>query len=116
MISPVPSATQLEGEGSARATAPGSRRHADASAVITEVYTRFATTRKQDRVTAWLNLQHDLATNAGVLIPTATSLKDMNASLADIEAMLKGQQGDAGKSPAEYLAEWLGGTTEGKPQ
>lgn len=63
-------------------------------------------------MTAWMTLQNDLAMHAGQLIPVATSLKDMNASLADIEAMLKGQQGDAGESPQEYLEGWLSPKTE----
>jgi hypothetical protein len=52
-------------------------------------------------------LQTALAENAGTLCPIAVSLKDLIAAEANIEDMLKGQQGEAGKSPAEYLEEWL---------
>lgn len=54
-------------------------------------------------------LQQALAENAGVLCPSVVSLKDLIAATANVEDLLKGQQGDAGKSPAEYLEEWLSG-------
>lgn len=76
-------------------------------AVIGEIYSEFAERRQNDKISAWMWLQQALAKKAGVLSPIAVSLKDLNATLEDIEIMLKGHQGDAGKSPAEYLEEWL---------
>lgn len=61
---------------------------------------------------AWMWLQQALAENAAILCPIAVSLKDLISAEANIEEMLKGQQGEAGKSPQEYLEEWLSG--EGK--
>lgn len=61
-------------------------------------------------------LQAALADNAGVLCPTAVSLKDLIAAEANIEDMLKGQSGDAGVSPAEYLEKWLSGGDKGATQ
>jgi hypothetical protein len=81
---------------------------------LSAIFTEFAVKRKQDKVSAWMWLQQSLAENAGTLCPAAVSLKDLIAAEANIEEMLKGQQGDAGKSPAEYLEEWL--SPETKPQ
>lgn len=78
-------------------------------AALTAIFTEFADRRKKEKVGAWMWLQTALAENAGILCPIAVSLKDLIAAEANIEDMLKGQQGDAGKSPAEYLEEWLGG-------
>jgi hypothetical protein len=77
--------------------------------VLSAIFSEFASKRKKEKVAAWMFLQQALADNAGVLCPIAVSLKDLIAAEANIEDMLKGQQGDAGKSPAEYLEEWLGG-------
>jgi len=80
--------------------------------VLTNIFTEFAARRKQEKVAAWMGLQTALAENAGVLCPAAVSLKDLIAATANVEDMLKGQQGDAGKSPQEYLEKWL---TDTKP-
>lgn len=85
-----------------------------AADALSAIFARFAQRRKTDKITAWMELQNDLASNAGLLCPTAVSLKDLIAATANIEDMLKGQQGDAGKSPAEYLEEWLGGKPDPK--
>jgi hypothetical protein len=77
---------------------------------IAAIYAEFSKNRhgnKGEKVASWMKLQADLAQNAGVLVPSHTSLKDLNATLMDIESMMKGQQGDAGVSPAEYLESWL---------
>jgi hypothetical protein len=75
--------------------------------VLSGIFAQFAERRKQEKVGAWMWLQQALAENAGTLCPIAVSLKDLIAAEANIEEMLKGQQGDAGQSPAEYLEEWL---------
>jgi len=75
--------------------------------VLSNIFAQFAERRKQEKVGAWMWLQQALAENAGTLCPIAVSLKDLIAAEANIEEMLKGQQGDAGQSPAEYLEEWL---------
>jgi len=77
--------------------------------VLTGIFTEFSQRRKKEKVAAWMFLQTALAENAGTLCPSAVSLKDLIAAEANIEDMLKGQQGEAGKSPAEYLEEWLSG-------
>jgi hypothetical protein len=77
------------------------------SEVLTSIFKEFSEKRRSDKVGAWMFLQTALAENAGALCPIAVSLKDLIAAEANIEDMLKGQQGDAGKSPAEYLEEWL---------
>jgi hypothetical protein len=81
---------------------------------LSAIFHEFSERRKKEKVAAWMFLQTALAENAGVLCPNAVSLKDLIAAEANIEEMLKGQQGDAGKSPAEYLEEWLSGN-DGKP-
>jgi hypothetical protein len=75
--------------------------------VLNQIFTEFSKKRRADKVGAWMFLQTALAENAGTLCPIAVSLKDLIAAEANIEDMLKGQQGEAGKSPAEYLEEWL---------
>ncbi|MBO0887658.1 hypothetical protein J2P12_01005 [Candidatus Bathyarchaeota archaeon] len=75
--------------------------------VLGQIFTEFSRKRKQEKVAAWMWLQQALAENAGTLCPTAVSLKDLIAAEANIEEMLKGQQGDAGESPSEYLENWL---------
>ena len=75
--------------------------------VLTGIFTEFSERRKQDKVSAWMFLQTALAENAGILCPHAVSLKDLIAAEANIEEMLKGQQGDAGESPTEYLEKFL---------
>lgn len=77
--------------------------------VLTGIFTEFSQRRKQDKVGAWMFLQTALAENAGTLCPIAVSLKDLIAAEANIEDMLKGDQGDAGVSPVEYLESWLSG-------
>lgn len=57
-----------------------------------------------------MGLQQSLAENAEILCPIAVSSKDFVDIQSKIEEMLKGQSGDAGKSPAEYLEEWLNGS------
>jgi hypothetical protein len=76
---------------------------------LSQIFTEFASKRKKEKVAAWMWLQQALAENAGILCPIAVSLKDLISAEANIEEMLKGQQGDAGQSPAEYLEEWLSG-------
>lgn len=73
------------------------------------IFSEFASRRKREKVAAWMWLQQSLAENAGTLCPTAVSLKDLIAAEANIEDMLKGQQGDAGESPTEYLEKFLSG-------
>lgn len=75
--------------------------------VIGKIYSEFAERRTREKVGAWMWLQQELSKHAGDLCPISISLKDMTATLADIEVMLKGQQGDSGQSPAEYLEGWL---------
>ncbi len=82
--------------------------------VLTEIFREFSHKRKKEKVAAWMALQTALAENAGILCPSVVSLKDLIAATANVEDLLKGQQGDAGKSPAEYLEEWL--SPEAKPQ
>jgi hypothetical protein len=77
--------------------------------VLTEIFHEFSHKRKKEKVAAWMGLQTALAENAGILCPSVVSLKDLIAATANVEDLLKGQQGDAGKSPAEYLEEWLSG-------
>ncbi len=77
---------------------------------LSSIFTEFAKKRKQEKVSAWMWLQQALAENAGVLCPTAVSLKDLIAAEANIEEMLKGASGEAGISPAEYLENWLSGS------
>jgi hypothetical protein len=77
---------------------------------LSQIFTEFAAKRKKEKVAAWMWLQQALAENAGILCPIAVSLKDLISAEANIEEMLKGQQGDAGQSPAEYLEEWLSGS------
>jgi hypothetical protein len=89
------------GDVTARATTP--------AIILGSIFTEFSLRRKKEKVAAWMWLQQALAENAGILCPSAVSLKDLIAAEANIEDMLKGQQGDAGKSPAEYLEEWLSG-------
>ncbi len=83
-------------------------------AVLTKIFTEFSQRRKKEKVAGWMFLQTALAENAGILCPAAVSLKDLIAAEANIEDMLKGQQGDAGQSPAEYLESWLSGKTDVK--
>jgi hypothetical protein len=97
----------VETSGSCSGSQHARARKLDVSAIITEIYTTFANNRQKERVSAWMKLQQDLARNAGDLCPLATSMKDLNSTLADIENMMKGQQGDAGQSPSEYLEDWL---------
>jgi hypothetical protein len=75
--------------------------------VLGAIFQEFAVKRRQEKVGAWMWLQQALAENASMLCPVAVSLKDLIAAEANIEDMLKGQQGDAGESPAEYLEKWL---------
>jgi hypothetical protein len=82
--------------------------------VLAEIFKEFSHKRKQEKVSAWMYLQTALAENAGIICPAIVSLKDLIAATANVEELLKGQQGDAGKSPAEYLEEWL--SPETKPQ
>jgi hypothetical protein len=78
------------------------------------IFTEFASRRKKEKVAAWMFLQQALAENASIICPAAVSLKDLIAAEANIEEMLKGAQGDAGTSPAEYLENWLSGKVESK--
>lgn len=89
---------------------PLSAHNASPHEVLTRIFTEFSAKRKQEKVAAWMGLQTALAENAGILCPSVVSLKDLIAATANVEDLLKGQQGDAGKSPAEYLEEWLSGT------
>jgi hypothetical protein len=85
--------------------------------VLTKIFTEFSHKRKKEKVAAWMQLQTALAENAGILCPTAVSLKDLIAAEANIEEMLKGASGEGGVSPAEYLESWLSGKDVGvKPQ
>lgn len=93
------------GSGGGRGNASSSR--ITAQDVLSQIFNEFSRKRKQEKVAAWMWLQQALAENAGVLCPIAVSLKDLIAAEANIEEMLKGQQGEAGQSPAEYLEEWL---------
>jgi hypothetical protein len=78
--------------------------------VLSQIFAEFSSKRKNDKVGAWMGLQTALAENAGILCPSVVSLKDLIAATANVEDLLKGQQGDAGKSPSEYLEEWLNGS------
>ncbi len=108
--SPLGELEELAGAGSGSGSRDATSRRAhplDPRQVLTGIFTEFSARRKQEKVGAWMYLQTALAENAGILCPTAVSLKDLIAAEANIEDMLKGQQGDAGKSPQEYLEEWL---------
>ena len=96
----------------ARLRSGSSRRNASpgitsAQDVLASIFSEFALKRKKEKVAAWMWLQQSLAEHAGELCPIAVYLKDLIAAEANIEEMLKGQQGDAGQSPAEYLEGWL---------
>jgi len=78
-----------------------------ASDTLSSIFAEFARRRKDDKVSAWMGLQSALAEHAGVLCPSVVSLKDLIAATANVEDMLKGQSGDKGISPSEYLAGWL---------
>lgn len=75
--------------------------------VLSKIFTEYALKRRDDRVSAWMGLQTALAENASVLCPSIVSLKDMIATMANVEDLLKGQSGDKGISQSEYLAGWL---------
>lgn len=85
-----------------------------AQSVLTDIFTEFSRRRKKEKVAAWMFLQAALAENAGILCPAAVSLKDLIAAEANVEDLLKGQSGDAGQSPAEYLEAWLSGKPNAK--
>src|SRR5882762_3010586 len=91
------------GRGSGSRDATTGRATVSPQQVLTGIFTEFSSRRKQEKVAAWMYLQTALAENAGILCPHAVSLKDLIAAEANIEDMLKGQQGDAGKSPSEHL-------------
>ena len=84
--------------------------------VLTKIFTEFSAKRKKEKVAAWIYLQQALAENAGTLCPSTVSLKDLISAEANIEEMLKGQSGEAGTSPAEYLERWLGGSDTPKSE
>jgi len=75
--------------------------------VLSSIFAEFARRRKDEKVSAWMFLQQALAENAGVLCPSVVSLKDLIAATANVEDLLKGQSGDKGISPSEYLLGWL---------
>ena len=102
----------VAGAGSGSGSRDASPGRVNAQSVLTSIFVEFSSRRKQEKVAAWMYLQQALAENAGVLCPIAVSLKDLIAAEANIEDMLKGQQGDAGKSPQEYLEGWLSGDSE----
>lgn len=77
------------------------------SEVLTTIFSEFARRRKDEKVSAWMYLQTALAENAGTICPAVVSLKDLIAATANVEDLLKGQSGDKGQSPAEYLHDWL---------
>jgi hypothetical protein len=106
---------EVEGAGSGSGSGNAfSGRGVNTQSVIGEIYAEFADRRQKDKVSAWMWLQQALARKAGVLSPIAVSLKDLTATLEDIEIMLKGQQGESGETPTEYLEKFL--TTPGTTQ
>jgi hypothetical protein len=78
-----------------------------ASDTLSSIFAEFARRRKDEKVSAWMFLQTALAENAGILCPSVVSLKDLIAATANVEDLLKGQSGEKGISPSEYLAGWL---------
>lgn len=47
--------------------------------------------------------------NLSILVPYVVSLKDLLATVTNIEEMLEGKTGDGGTTPTEVVRNWLNG-------
>jgi hypothetical protein len=86
-----------------------------AAVTLGSIFTEFGRRREQEKTSAWRWLQKSLAENAALLCPTAVSLKDFIAAIANIEDFLKGTSTSAAKSPNEELLDWLNGNDSAGP-
>src|ERR1700758_3876628 len=69
---------EMAGGGSSSSLLDASTRRTPAM-ILSQIFSEFAAKRQQEKVSAWMFLQQALASNAGILCPSAVSLKDLIA-------------------------------------
>jgi hypothetical protein len=84
----------------------------DARAIYESIWARFAADRKENRATAYVNLQRAFCEHAADLVPAYLTAKEHMGMVADIEQYTKtDKQSDSG-NPLSMMADWLNGSTE----
>lgn len=73
-----------------------------------EIGARFNENRRKSKATAYERYQHDLMENMDTLVLGGViELKEITATITNLEQYMRDNTGDQGKSQAQLLAEWL---------
>jgi hypothetical protein len=79
-----------------------------AQSVFAAIGERFNQNRKKSKASAYEQYQRDLMENMDTLVlGDVISLKDITATITDLESFMRDNTSDQGKSQAQLLAEWL---------
>jgi len=87
---------------------PNSNALEEAKRVFADIGERFNQNRKKSKASAYEQYQRDLMDNMDILVlGEVISLKDITATITDLEGFMRDNTSDQGKSQAQLLAEWL---------
>lgn len=81
--------------------------YANARDAMNTLGSKFTKGRKTDRIAAWKELQYDLMSNMGTLVPYAVAFEKVISLSMDIEDYLKGAETGSGKNPIDEIRNFL---------
>lgn len=89
-------------------------RREEAAISLQDIFQKFSKTRATRKDKAYRELQQDLSDNASVLILSGQiTMKEIVATITDLEEYLKGEDLPDGDDPTTYLSKWLQGDIPG---
>jgi hypothetical protein len=84
----------------------------NARSIYEVIWAKFAEDRRENRATAYTNLQRAFCEHAADLVPAYLTAKEHMSMIAEIEEWTKGdKQSDSG-DPTETMSSWLRGDME----
>ena len=81
----------------------------DPKAIYEGIWAKFSVDRKENRATAYANLQRSLAEHAADLVPAYMTAKEHMSMVADVEQWTKADKQSESGDPMESMGGWLRG-------
>lgn len=84
----------------------------NSKSIYEEIWQKFAEDRKNNRATAYANLQRALAEHAAELVPAYATAKEHMGMISDIEQWTISDKQSKSGDPLETMSDWLRGGIE----
>jgi hypothetical protein len=80
--------------------------------IYMKIWTQFAVDRKENRATAYVNLQRAFSEHAAELVPAYLTAKEHMTLISDIEQWTKSDKQSESGDPMSLVSDWLNGGVE----